>query len=180
MLKKYNIALVPKSKTEEIVNVSEKFLEIADQYKLGDESLPHVTLCQFQADEKKINKIWDQVCEALSEHMLELEFKDFSCITFNNIIFWVSLMPDQRSALDRMHRLVANIVNVPVNKHYDPHMTLISTKDAQYKEKAHEILKSYSTISDKFVISLGECDSVGQFTKLLYQSTEVSRIRCKI
>ncbi|MEO8402383.1 MAG: 2'-5' RNA ligase family protein [Gammaproteobacteria bacterium] len=168
MKKKYNIALVPKSCGEEVVKISQQLSGIADKYQLGDKSLPHVTLCQFEAEEKEIDTMWENVCNTLQEHSLELEFKDFSCITFNNV-FWVSIMPDKRSLLDKMHQTVANTVKANVNKYYDPHMTIISTKDNKYQEKAAKITKLYSTISDTFILSVGECDPIGQLTKLLHK-----------
>ncbi len=169
MLRKYNIALVPTSKNEEIIHCAEYFLKISDQYQLGKNSLPHVTLCHFQVNENEIAHLWERACEALDKHVLELNFMDFSCITFDNKIHWVSLMPDQRSLLDTMHQTVSKIVNKPANQNYDPHMTLMSTQDTNYKLMADELIKSYATISDHFVLALGERDEVGQLTKILYQ-----------
>ena len=57
MKKKYNIALVPKSCGEEVVKISQQLSGIADKYQLGDKSLPHVTLCQFEAEEKEIDTV---------------------------------------------------------------------------------------------------------------------------
>lgn len=179
MARKYNIALIPKSKSDDVVKCAQNFLKISDQYQLGNNSLPHVTLCQFQAEEKEIDDIWRRVCDSLPEHSIELEFKDFSCIPFKNT-FWVSIMPNQRLALDKMHQIVASTVNAPINKSYDPHMTLISTKDAEYQKKAEDVAKSYAPISDAFVLSIGECDAVGQFTKLLHKCEMRSSAACRM
>jgi hypothetical protein len=155
MTRKYNIALIPKSNNDAIVKCAQKFSTTSDQYQLGSHALPHVTLCQFEADENEID--------------ISLEFKNFSYITFNNTIFWISLIPDQRSVLDKMHQTVSNAINLTINKFYDPHMTLISTTDTEYKKKAGDVTKSYDSITDIFILSMGECDAIGQFTKLIYR-----------
>ena len=68
-----------------------------------------------------------------------------------------------------MHNVVAEIVNSPTKKSYDSHLTLINTKDSEYEKMADKLIKTYSLISDDFVLSISECDEIGQFTKLLYQ-----------
>jgi 2'-5' RNA ligase len=169
MLKKYNIALVPVLQNEKIIRCAEYFLKISDQYQLGKNSLPHVTLCHFQANENEIDLLWKRVCKRLEKHQLELTFEYFSCTTFDNKIYWISLIPDQSSTLDKMHQTVAAIVNQPINQHYDPHMTLLNTKDINYKNMLNEMRQSYTTISDHFALALGERDAVGQLIKILYQ-----------
>jgi 2'-5' RNA ligase len=81
-----------------------------------------------------------------------------------------SLMPYQHSALNKMHQIVANAVNIPANQSYDPHMTLINTKNAEYKNRADDLAQSYVPIVDAFVLSIGECDEAGQFSKVLHKS----------
>lgn len=48
MPKKYNLALIPVSKGVEAVRFAKKFAGLADKYLLGDNSLPHVTIYQFE------------------------------------------------------------------------------------------------------------------------------------
>lgn len=180
MLRKYNIALVPTSKNQEMVDCSNFFSSISDQYQLGENSLPHVTLCQFQANENTIQHLWDKACEALTEHTVLLEFKDFSCLTFDDKIFWVSLMPNQRNLLNEMHIVVAKIVNSPSKKSYDPHLTLINTRDSDYKKMADKLIKIYSPISDDFALAMGECDEIGQFTKLIHTCESKRKYTYKI
>lgn len=170
MLKKYNIALMPISKKEEIIQFAQHFSAISDEYQLGMHSLPHITLCHFHAEEKNIQAIWQRICQALPKQGIELTLTDFSCITFNGIIFWISLIPNQRSVLNTMHRIVATIVKEPVNAYYTPHMTLANTRDAQYGKKITEITKFYTALSDQFILSIGACDSIGQLTKLFFKA----------
>lgn len=169
MPRKYNIALLPTSKSEDIVKHSQFFSKISDLYSLNKDSLPHVTLYQFQAEEKEIDSIWERVSTAMTDKSIELECKDFSCVTFDSKTFWVSLMPNEREKLKIMHDKVAAEIKEPPKSTYDPHITLISTKFPAYKEKADELARSYVPISDTFVLAIGECDDIGQFTKLLHQ-----------
>lgn len=49
-----------------------------------------------------------------------------------------------------------------------PHMTLLNTRNKDYEKDVDSIKKSYNPISDKFVLSLGHSDDVGQLTKILF------------
>lgn len=168
MLKKYNVALIPTSKRQDIIKLAQIFSDISGLYQLAEASLPHVTLCQFRAEENEIDSIWQKVCKMLPESSIDLEFKDFSCIALKNN-FWVSLMPNQRTVLLEMHKIVTSAIKQPINELYDPHMTLINTIDGEYKKKVRQIKKSYTPIYDTFILSVGESDEVGQFIKLLKQ-----------
>jgi hypothetical protein len=61
MIKKYNLALIPTSKKDEITIFAKKLSYLADNYLIGEGSLPHVTLCQFNAEESDIRSIWEKV-----------------------------------------------------------------------------------------------------------------------
>src|SRR5690348_11859048 len=110
MKSRYNITLVPMTNAEQVITLSNKFKDIAYQYLLGDNSLPHVTLCQFIASENEILEIWNKVCDLLIQKTIDLVFKKFSCITINNYIFWVSLLPNNCDKLIKMNRIIADIV----------------------------------------------------------------------
>jgi hypothetical protein len=51
MVNKYNIALLPISKSINVIKCAQFLSKISDQYQLGRNSLPHVTLCQFNVDD---------------------------------------------------------------------------------------------------------------------------------
>lgn len=167
MTKKYNLALIPMSKGDEVVAFAKKFSRIADMYLLGERSLPHVTLYQFQAEEKNIDIIWEKVCDGCQQKSINLEFNKFSCITFDNNIFWVSLLPDNCEVLHRMHDIIADILSLPSKKTFDPHMTLINTKDREYEKEVAKLSSFYEPIKDKFILSLGVSDDIGQLTEVI-------------
>lgn len=168
-MKKYNIALLPVDKGAAFIDVSQKFSMMDPVYNLGEKSLPHVTLCQFYQEEREIEAIWEKICDALSDHALDLEFKNFSLITFDNKMFWISLLPDASSELHQLQAEVAALLKVSSKRPYDPHLTLISTLDSKYEGKAVPFIKDYQPIADKFILALGECDELGQFIRIIHQ-----------
>ncbi len=164
----YNLALTPISNGDEAVKYAKKLSNLADKYLLGESSLPHITLCQFEANEVEVKDIWGRISEVWKEEPIELEFKEFSCITFDNVIFWASLLPDKCNELHKLHKLITQVLNKPIKKHFDPHMTLINTKNKGYEKEVTALKSIYQPITDKFILSLGCSDAVGQLTKIIY------------
>lgn len=169
MKKKYNIALVPTSKSEEFIKISNKLSHIADQYLLGDRSLPHVTLYQFEIDESDIDNVWSQVCKVWNGRSIELLFSNFSCITFDNRIYWASLLPNNCDILHKTHAEIADAIKLPIKQSFDPHLTLISTKNKDYENEVDKLSKSYITIGDAFILSIGRSDAIGQLAEIIYK-----------
>ena len=179
-MKKYNIALTPVSESRSIIKCAQNFSAIADQYLLGEKSLPHVTLYQLMIDENDIDHIWGKIYQSLEQHIIDLKFEKFSCITFDNSIFWVSLLPNHCDTLMKIHSLISGAINKPIKNNYDPHMTLISTKNKAYENLVNEFSKFYTPIQDTFVLSLGKSDDIGQFTELLYTCLLHNKNTCKV
>ncbi len=163
----YNIALVPTKEAQQFIQCANFVSTVADRYLLGKSSLPHVTLYQFEANETDIDSIWEKACNELDQKSIELIFKKFSCITFDGNIFWASLLPDNCDVLMQMHAVIAGIVNKPVKSNYDPHLTLISTKDSMYENLVNKLSATYVPIQDVFVLALGRSDEIGQLTKVI-------------
>ncbi|MDP3560056.1 MAG: 2'-5' RNA ligase family protein [Legionellaceae bacterium] len=168
-MKKYNIALLPVNKRDAFIAFSQKFSIMDPLYNLSEKSLPHVTLCQFYREESEVEATWEEVCAALNSHALDLEFKSFSFITFDNTIFWISLMPRDVPKLYKLQAEVASVLKVSGKKPFDPHLTLMSTLDAAYESKAASLIEEYRPIADKFILALGECDELGQFVNIIHQ-----------
>lgn len=169
MKNRYNIALIPLTHSQAIIKLSHHFAAIADSYLLGEKSLPHVTLCQFEADESELDTIWKSVFASMPNASLQLTFSEFSCVTKLNLN-WISLLPDKIDILKKMHSEVALIIKAPLNKsfkEYDPHMTLINSKDPSYQKAIEKI--SYDPLTDKFVLALGRSNEIGQFTEVLFR-----------
>ncbi len=168
MKNRYNLALIPSSESDAVVKYAHFLLDIADGYLLGEHSLPHVTLYQFQANESDIESIWEKAYSELNQTSIELAFEKFSCITFDRTVFWVSLLPDNDDVLMKMHSIVANVIKQPVKPSYDPHMTLINTKDSSYENLVNKLAKIYTPIKDTFVLALGRSDDIGQLIEIIY------------
>lgn len=168
MKKKYNIALTPTAQSEKIIALARILSPIADKYLLGKDSLPHVTLYQFIFDEGDINTLWQKILIAVHEKNINLVFDKLSCITFDDDTYWASLIPSHRDDLNEIHLLVASILNMPANKSYDPHLTLINTKNQDYENEVKNLINRYLPIKDSFTLSLGEGDDIGQLIKLLH------------
>lgn len=163
MNQRYNLALLPLTKTDELIRLASTFAESADTYLLGSNSLPHITLCHFMAPVMEIERIW-QEAESCHANKLELDLFEVSYLTKDGKN-WISLLPEQREMLTKLHYLIANVIKLPLNRSYadyDPHLTLLNTKNKVTPEI------SGLPISDTFILSLGTCDNFGQFTSIIY------------
>lgn len=169
MKNKYNIALLPSTQSQAVIQYAQFLAPLADHYRLGENSLPHLTLCQFYMEDKRLPWLWEIVQSKLDLTAIELTFLSVSCKTFDNCTYWAALLPDKEDILLDMHNKVAELIKDPINKPYEPHMTLINTKDKRYESRVIDLEKRYQAIKDKFILSIGHCDEVGQFTKVLYQ-----------
>ncbi len=175
--KKYNIALLPVNRHNDIIQYAQLFTTISDQYLLGNQSLPHLTLCQFLAEPHEAIQIWKQACVSLDKKTINLYFKEISCISFDNEVFWVSLLPTKTDDLIKMHFEVAQIVKFPINKSfqkYNPHITLMNTKKHDCSSYVKKLSEIFIPFEDSFVISMGKSDEIGQFLEVinLYQPEE--------
>ena len=75
---------------------------------------------------------------------------------------------------------MANILQLPIKKTFDPHMTLISTKNKEYEKSAASVSDSYQPIADKFILSLGVSDDIGQLTNIIYRCDMKKSVSCKL
>ena len=170
MKKKFNLALVPKTLSTQIIQLSQQLAFMADTYQLGAESLPHITLCQFYAEPKRSKEIWQAAKQQLQPQELKLTFLRVSCDHIGKKLYWISLMPDSQEELICLQQVAASIVGKETKNKYDPHMTLINSRDAQYEVKAGSFIQTYQPITDQFTLVMGASDEVGQFKKILFRS----------
>lgn len=169
MKKKYNIAYLPLTQRNKLIELANKFSHLSAGYLLGERSIPHLTVCQFLADQRKIDLIWYEVNEAIKEKVIALSFSEFSYLYIHEV-YWIALRPEVKEQLFAVRKIVEGIIQNPLGRRpegYDPHLTLINTRDANCGELIGEVAKEYGQIKDKFVLVLGECDNLGQVTRLL-------------
>lgn len=167
MMKRYNIALLPLTQQRTIIELSHQLAPIAAQYQLGDSSLPHLTLYQFEYSDTELATLWDSILIKNRNMVFPIYLDKLSCLTIGNHN-WVSLLPHARDELDSLHVMIANILNLPVKSSFDPHVTLINSIVNDFEDRAHQLLPHTITIQDDFKLALGECDPIGQFTRLLF------------
>jgi len=169
MKKRYNIALLPESSSESVINLSSQFSSASAGYLLGKQSLPHVTLYQFLSDPNDIARIIQNLESSKIPRSIDLIFSHFSYITFDDTIYWASLLPNRIDELNAMHRDVAGMIAHPIKENYDPHMTLLSTRDKNYVSLFEPTEKVYTPIMDTFTLSIGESDNIGQLINIVHQ-----------
>lgn len=165
---KYNLALLPVSCSHDVINLANKLSLPANNYCLGERSLPHITLYQFRTEAIELDRIWNQICSVWDQKLIELTLNQFSCVTFDDNNFFISLLPDHRDDLHNMHCLIADTFKWPVKKLFDPHMSLMNTLDRECEKEAAKLAALYTPITDRFYLSLGISDEVGQFMETVY------------
>lgn len=164
---RYNIALIPTEKVNIIIEHASRLSSIADTYLLGTNSFPHITLYQFDTVEEELEKIWKMQSILFPEKQINLRFKEFSYITFDQKIYWISLLPDKQKILTNIHKNIVEILGFE-SRRYDPHMTLLNTEKANYEMLARDCFKTYKPINDTFLLAIGRSDSVGQLTEVIF------------
>lgn len=130
----FNLALVPES--DEFAELCLRLAranctERADNYLLGDNALPHVTVCQFEAYETDLGSIWARV-HNLHSSPIELGFRHIY-VQYGKAelrgLCWVglavrpepSILELQSNVFDRLLDLGVESRNTPAN--YFPHLT---------------------------------------------------------
>jgi 2'-5' RNA ligase len=164
MKSRYNIALIPITKSEKFVDLAKNFYPIAGKYKLGTDSHPHITLCQFMATEGEAKSFWEKVCDSSIEHTIKLSLIGIESCTTDSTN-WIFLRPDRLTHLMKMHCIVADIIDTRIGRcfeEYDAHMTLVNTDKENYEDAV--ISQQFQPIEDEFQISLAATDDLGQYT----------------
>lgn len=170
MQRKYILAFVPKlgGVQKHIIDYAFEHVGVSDKYMLGEASLPHVTLHQFYLEEQLVDNFIKKISLSSLTKMIGLSFNDISCISFDNVTFWASLMPDERSELILLHKGYAELLGLSIKLNFDPHMTLFNSIDSAYTLLVDEVKLRYRKITAEFALSLGVCDEIGQFNKSIH------------
>lgn len=161
---RYNLALVPKNISNFIVNLIINFNSQTHTYCLGKNSIPHITIAQFEANEREVELIWHQVCESKWPNVY-LNLNAFSNLTFDNSIYWISLLPESKEVLIEIFNKIKKLVSPLRQEDYDPHLTLFNY--LRLTDKMIDLVNQQITITDEFEITLGFCDEFGQLNNVL-------------
>jgi hypothetical protein len=166
-MKKYNIALIPKCRVDAFVSLVEKERFYTHGYCIGKDSIPHITICQFFFDAAFIKNIWHNICSWMNGSIVNLSFSQYSHLTFDGNIYWISLIPDDVGILLGFFQVVSEYVVSIREDQYDPHLTLFnySKKNSNFIQKT---LGKKIFIEDQFELVMGSCDEFGQLKKVLF------------
>lgn len=165
-MKKYIIAYTPCQNYDTFLGLTYGKISCSEGYCIGENSIPHITLSQFYAEPEALTDIWNSVTRETNHHVIEVNFNEYSYLTFDGRVYWLSLLPSQTEELFEMHNTVSQYVDSIRKDIYDPHLTLFNFLEHSFLTK-RETLESDVSIREKFVLSLGECDSFGQLTKII-------------
>ena len=98
---------------------------IEKEYQLGSNSLPHVTLSQLTLEEVQVDEIWKSIYDAIENSKIFLSFNSFSCITFDDKVFWISLIPQETPGLQMLNKEINSILNLSNNRPYDSSFNIV-------------------------------------------------------
>ncbi|MBS0185195.1 MAG: hypothetical protein JSS34_02415 [Proteobacteria bacterium] len=169
VLKRYNIALLALEKAPYIQEAQKLFSKNYKNYILGDESLPHITLCQFYAEDGALEGILKDVKKIKA--WPSVNFTGISFQKEKNTPFWwaelsvlceASLLNFQSHIMSLLKQYKTVPLNLPENL-YRPHLTLARVTSLKIKAIHEDLLTQRP-----FTLALGESDFFGQFVKTRY------------
>src|SRR5258708_30866165 len=120
-MKKFNIAFIPKNNTKQFISLIEKEKKYSNSYCIGIKSIPHVTICQFYFDPENVDSVWDKICNNLEDTSIYLSFRRYSNISFDNKLYWLSLLPEEYKDLNEIFRKVTRYLTSIRKDAYNPH-----------------------------------------------------------
>ncbi len=166
---RYNVALIPRHKADDFITLARNFYPIAGQYKVGVSSLPHITLCQFMANESEGEIFWEKVCDSSIDRAITLSLIELDAITTDSTN-WIFLRPNRLESLMKMHCIVADIIGTRIGRcfeNYDAHLTLVNSDEKTFQNQV--MLQAYEPIQDEFILSLGQTGDMGEYKKVIHQ-----------
>jgi 2'-5' RNA ligase len=169
MKHKYNLVYIPTSKNQEITTLARQFSTYADQYLLGNQALPHVTLCQFEALEQDLEKIWQRADKLISAKSISLTFDSISVINKNNF-YWVSLIPDHANELGKIHDAAVAVLEIKHSVWFDPHLTLFNSTTDNFSAAVESFKASFTDLRDNCILALGKSGFAGQFKEIIFSA----------
>ncbi len=177
-MQRYNIAILPidTALTDKITHISRQyFLETQDEYILGDDGLPHVTLCQFKTETiEQARAIYAEFAAQERNDEVSVTLEKFHARAgkyINAGKFIAEYKAAQEAALMAMQMRCAKILSAhgietltPVET-YSPHITLArlsSMPDAM--PTSHDLEMPFTL---RMKLALGLSTEAGVFVKPL-------------
>ena len=142
----YNLAYTPSQEfvKEGLTIYSKQYSELMthENYALGEGSIPHITLCQFDDENNDFETVYKELKILVNNNyfdkFLEIEFNRQRCQTYDKKYSWsdkclISLIPSELNNIKLLknHIKSNDIINKCAGKimdNYDPHLTLYNSK----------------------------------------------------
>ena len=192
---RFILALIPPKQTISVYLHAAQMLfsPVHDGYLLSDNSLPHITVCQFECDnENDVQVIWKQI-EKLNIRPFSPRFTGLSFIKpfsprFTGLSFikgvgvheeyyWAELSVARDQEMMKVHQLAAGIIRSKglaclndSDNLYRPHLTLARIRLPDTIQRWPDALLT-NTSDFKFALARG--DNNGQYLYTLFESPEV-------
>lgn len=172
---RFNIALLPANKefiAENIRLAQENFADQADQYLLGENAWPHITLCQFDSEQEKVSDIWTAVKHLLVEP-ISINLGPFY-ISLDEDIYWVGLATLRTHELFSLQLAVNEVLNgfgiksrTP-HSTYFPHITWARCPAVKIPQLKTLPQFNWWQASYEFYLSLGATSEYGVYLERLF------------
>lgn len=174
-LMRYNVALLAEDPLPFRKVANELFGDISNGYLLSDNSLAHITICQFEADDANISeKIFKDVktvnISSYTPRMIGFSFQKGT--KEHEGFYMVQIFIERENSLMAIHNSVLNVIRdygmtclTDNSELYKPHITLARIKLI----KPIPIWPNSILNSSTFKITLGISDHNGQYIKRLYE-----------
>jgi 2'-5' RNA ligase len=170
MQKKYILALLSKKPDIFVREAQKHFSDLTEGYLLGENSRPHITLCQFFLNSPNLlPEIWEEV-QQICPSPPQPSFTKFAFkknIFKDNLTWWAQLVVGPNADLIHLHTLCVFLLEKKgiscINAHgknYDPHLTLALNKELRLSD-----LDTHLFDPSPFELALGEADELGQFVQ---------------
>ncbi len=172
---RFNIALIPENKhfiAHNIKLAQDNFASQAQEYLLGDNAWPHITLCQFEANPDRLPEIWSAVMP-LASKPLSIHLGPFYILLYEGY-YWVGLSTRREPELIALQLAVNEVLNsfgIKSNQphsNYFPHITWARCNTET--PPAIRVLPTaeFWSSPNLFALSLGKSSPYGIYRKRLF------------
>lgn len=171
---RYIIALLAQYPNFFIQEAQKEFAGKHETYLLSENSLPHITLAQFNLENPELlSKIWDELHNKIV-HIPQPKFLGLNFSKKSKNLWGVSLTVERSIDLVRLHNLVVGMLvqyNVKclnqTEESYRPHLTLARIKELKIESFNDKLLDEAP-----FVLAIGQSDQNGQFLKVIFRPND--------
>ena len=177
----FNIALFPQDKqfiADCIKLAQDNFDSQAEEYLLGENALPHITLCQFSAAPSHLAEIWSIISPLVSKS-LSIRLTQIYILPYEGA-YWLGLAtarePELISLQLSVYESLANLGIKSNQSHssYFPHITWARCSGNKPPELTVMPAEKFWSTPQLFNLSIGESSPYGVYRKRLFPKPRAS------